>query len=42
MIVLKTRELARNRMSTIQSSASASEPWQGQQERLAANRATDN
>jgi glycosyltransferase involved in cell wall biosynthesis len=41
LIVLKTTELTRNRMSTIQTIASAPEPYQGQQESLAVNRAAD-
>jgi glycosyltransferase involved in cell wall biosynthesis len=42
MIVLKTRELARNRMSTIQTHVSEPEAWQGQQGSLAMKRASDN
>jgi hypothetical protein len=41
MIVLKTRELARS-VSKIHTTASAPEPWQGQQESLAVNRGSDN
>jgi glycosyltransferase involved in cell wall biosynthesis len=41
MIVLKTRELAGKRISTMQINASAPEPWQDQQESSAVNRASD-
>ncbi len=42
MIVLKTRELARKRVSAIQANTSPPGPWQGQQENWAVNRASNN
>jgi glycosyltransferase involved in cell wall biosynthesis len=41
MIVLKTRELSQKRNSTIPTKVSVPEPWQGQQESSAVNRASN-
>ena len=40
MIVLKTRESAAKRISTMQTNASVPKPWQGQQENVPVNRAS--